>query len=354
MDNLAAVYGLSIPTAVLGFVVACTAITEKVKNGQHHYWHYTFILLGGLFCLTTKILYILLLTNTIHYSTVSAVNGAKMAYAFLYQMFVPLVYCVFFRTCHIAVIANQPTAGIIRSSKNNGKKLFSCYAAYTWLLVLTCTNITYCVLRGLNTASIHNSYYDNSNENQLEAAFNLSYINHFGVWLFALLAFMQIIFAFKAIRPYAKTLTLYLCMALIANTGLTIVNWTSGELIRYTISNSQFASFVLVEMIGLFGLVFALWALRRHWPSENGKQPDTSQMNYAYVPAVTGQQDISDVYPTTTASSPQSQDQALQPQYQQLGRYSIVQVPISQSGQQYSQYSSYPLNDAHHHHYHYT
>ena len=292
MDSLeAGVFGFIIPPAVLGFVVACTSIIEKVKNGQHH-WHYTIIFLGGLFCLTTKILSILLITDTIHHSAASAVLGAQMANDFLYQMFVPLLYCVFFRTCHTAVIVNQPIVGNMRSSKGNRKKLFCCYMAYTWLLVLTCTNIANCVLYGLYLESMF-YHYDNINSNQLETASNLSYLNNYGVWLFALLAFMQIIFAFKAIRPYAKTLAIYLGMVIIANLGLLFANLLAYEKVLRSIAISTVLSFAMVEMLGLFGLVFAMWALRRHWPSENSKQPDTSQMNYTYKPAVAGQRGVS-------------------------------------------------------------
>ncbi|KAI8139118.1 hypothetical protein BJV82DRAFT_274514 [Fennellomyces sp. T-0311] len=304
MDSYGILYGFNVPVAALSFVTICASIIQAVKAGQHR-WQYTFIFLGGVFCLAKKLLYILLISGAVFQTTTyRQAADSTISYIFFERMFIPFVYAVFFRTCHIAIIVNQPMVGHKRPKKGLGVELFSARFAYTWLVTLIGTNIGFCI---------------SFSTDPLLALPGLEYVNIFGIWLFALLALTAGITALYFLPPLTVSLSL----------------------------TAMIIDFVVVEMMGLFGLLFALWALQRHWPAGDKKPLIINQPSYTYVPTATGHQGGLYSYSPATGAPSQAQYQIPQvvqipqPQYQQAGQFPIVQVPIDQNDQQYGQYSSY-------------
>ncbi|KAI8139119.1 hypothetical protein BJV82DRAFT_628250 [Fennellomyces sp. T-0311] len=332
-DYYGSAYGFSASTAVLALAAMISAVVDGFRTKQY-YGRYFFMFFAGTFSFIRVISYIAAVASDS--TSQSEVLSGNLARSFFYNTFIPLLFCVFFETCRTIIVKVPPTTSDVPASTYYGRKLSSTYGAYVWTVVLFITNIAYCALIATNYRPTSSYYFS------LSSVDNLYYLNTYGLWAYVLFGIGQLIYGSKELGPCMSSLVTYFVLVVVANIGDTV---SSALSVDYSYPLTAIISFVLVDMIGLFGLLFALYASPRIWPP----QPKTSATNqpyygyYAPAPA-TGAPFVPpppQIFSNSTGSSPQIQQQypVVQIPQQQLqpGQYPIVQIPIShqQQGGQY-------------------
>ncbi|KAI9262161.1 hypothetical protein BDA99DRAFT_510393 [Phascolomyces articulosus] len=276
-------YGFSISIVILGAVGTIGAILQYFRTRQSMSL-YSFICLAATFSFIRRTTYIAAINN----DTLDPVSSrhmveGNMARLFLFKMFIPLLYCVFFETCHNLVSMTLTTTAITTGAVQAKyaitvtigttikskiyyyvTKLSGMTLAYVWTTVLIAVNIAYC--------SVFANSFPIFTEERISNLQNMSRFTSYGVWVYFILALLQLVLGWNEVRPYMLSLLAYLLFVCIGTMGMTTIATLPNVTPNDELVN-QIVSFVLVELVGLFGLFFALFASTQYWTII--KQPST-------------------------------------------------------------------------------
>ena len=267
-------YGFSIPTLILGAAGTIGAIFEYV-NARRFILRYILIFLAAVFTFIRRTTFIAAINvDTNNPESSRDMLEGNLARMFLYKMFIPLLYCVFFQTCYdiVSMTTTTTTTGITASLKpkiyyyaTNGLCII---LAYLWTIVLIVINIAY--------GAIFANNFPIFTDRKIRLLQNMTQFTSYGVWVYFLCAIFQLALGWNEIRPYMISLLAYLLTVCIGTVGM-----TAGQALPNVTDNdeiiSQTVSFVLVELIGIFGLIFSLFASRKYWVLYTAKQQEEQQ-----------------------------------------------------------------------------
>ncbi|KAI9477146.1 hypothetical protein BDB00DRAFT_934102 [Zychaea mexicana] len=266
--------GFSIPIIVLGALEALTALVQVVRTRQH-YTRYTFVFLAAIFSFIRRITYVAAIDDGTW--DLDIVKG-NMARTFLYQMFVPFLYCAFFATCQNMITSTttvdtaMPTTRMTSTKIYYARKLTGTILAYLWTLVLIIVNIAYCAVFARNFPMLNSSL--------TQQLLSMSGITTHGTWAYTAFAILQLVSGWNQLRRYSVSLLLYLGIVLIATIGMTVSTALSSNVSTIDDEFTQRTiSFVLVELVGLLGLFYALFASIQYWQNISAPASPSSLRN---------------------------------------------------------------------------
>ena len=270
-------YGFSIPTLILGVAGTIGAIFEYVHT-RRFMLRYSLIFLAAVFTFIRRATFIAAINvDTNNPESSRDMLDGNMARMFLYKMFIPLLYCVFFQTCYdivsMTTTTTTTTATATAATAAGLKPKIYYYAtnglciilAYLWTIILTVINIAY--------GAIFANNFPIFTEGKIILLQNMTRFTSYSVWAYFLCAILQLALGWNEIRPYMISLLTYLLTVCIGTVGM-----TAGQALPNVTDNdeviSQTVSFVLVELVGLFGLMFSLLASRNYWVLYTTKQQE--------------------------------------------------------------------------------
>ncbi|KAI7846890.1 hypothetical protein BDC45DRAFT_611369 [Circinella umbellata] len=263
-------YGFSIPTLILGAVGSLGAIFQYIHIRRFKL-RYTLLFLAAAFTCIRRASFIAAINiDTNNPESSRHMLEGNMVRMVLYKMFIPFLYCAFFQTCHdILSMTTTTTVTTLRSKMHYyATHEFCIILAYLWTLILIVINIAYGVLFTNN--------FPFFTEEKIILLQNMTRFTSYSVWTYFVCAILQLFYGWNGLRPYMISLLSYLLTVCIGTVGMTAVQalptvTDSDEVI------SQTVSFVLVELVGLFGLMFGLFASRHYWVLYTTKQQRNDQ-----------------------------------------------------------------------------
>ena len=290
--------GTGISSIVLGAIVAFGSIIQYLRTRQFPL-RYLLMFLAG-----SSLVIIRSTVLAIPYIPVDDVNVASLTVNWFYQMYIPFLFCVFFEACRNMIITQgdnrnknykdieerasmlspppydtinnntqqqnvtmaTPAPSSADQKSSNRNILFPIYFAYLFTIVLIITNT---IVTALQTPSI----WDIGSSTMYEHIVRLSFFNVYGIWMYVLVAIIQVICGGRSLRRFITSLSIYLFTCVVAITGDTfaqsfMLNETEMENVGPLAV--PIIQFVMIEMIGVFGLLYAcLWCSTRYWISNS-------------------------------------------------------------------------------------
>ncbi|KAI9262140.1 hypothetical protein BDA99DRAFT_537486 [Phascolomyces articulosus] len=383
---------LSSVSLTLSLSVMSVSIFHAIRAKQY-YWRYVIMFTAGLFQSIRSIILIAMAIQATNLGYIDLFYSSTAAMIFFDQMFPLLLFCTFFEVCRTIINIETKNASITaaattinhqqqtprQSSANNTpnvtvtatatpskeqhsplsytkkyfkKKLISTYTAYLWTFIILIVMIAFCG----TYSSIETEYGERVRYSQYTFSqampFNVIGMYTFsrlGLWAYVFYGIMQLWAGWKELRPYKKSLlSFFFIVFLLPIIGYTV---TAVYLMDPYAEAYLIISFITVNLVGLFGLLWATYASRAYWsPSQivaiynnAQQQPPMSFMPGSQTPvgaaALPQQQQYaimqSSPLPSTSlmATTPiisQTQPSSNQLVYQQQQQYPIVQIPQQQ------------------------
>ncbi|KAI9497712.1 hypothetical protein BDB00DRAFT_587581 [Zychaea mexicana] len=367
MDYYSTVYGFGIPPLLLGAIAAVGAVIQAARKRQF-YWRYVFMFLAGIFQCIRNITFMVAALGNSENSNSAYISGT-LSRVFMFQMFIPFMFSAFFEVCRTvinssisataatgpATVPSGTTAYNLDSNPrtklySNARKLSPTYLAHLWTLILIIVNVAYC-------ATLSSSYKSYDFTVVPNVIIGMLQFSTYGVWAYVAYAIAHLAMGWKELKCCSISLLSFFCTIVLATIGNTVATVISSQSI-YTSMTVNIISLIMVDVIGLLGLLYAVLASTRYWPPQP-KTVAANQPYYAYTQSPFGtspqqqQQYVSQppqMFMNTAAGSASQLYQQQQQQHQQYpivqipqqqlqsGQFPIVQIPISQQQQPGQQY----------------